>query len=175
MLADRIPVATIDRMTRERFVAAFGGVFEHSPWVAERAWPSRPFGSAAALHHAMLQAAAQATHEERLALLCAHPELAGREAADGALTRDSGSEQGRLGFTALPRADLERMALLNRTYRAKFGFPAIVALALHAGRDTVFADIERRTANDAQREIDGALEQIAHITRARLRRLVAED
>ena len=162
-------------MTRDEFIAAFGGVFEHSAWVAERAWDARPFGSTAALHQAMMDAAMQAARAEQLALLRAHPELAGREAADGALSANSGTEQGRLGFTALSKVELARMAALNRAYRAKFGFPAIVALALHGSRATVLAEIERRSVNDAEREIAAALGQVAHITRARLRRLVTED
>jgi chitin deacetylase len=108
------------------------------------------------------------SRDEKLALIRAHPELAGREAAAGSLTQDSTGEQGRLGFTALTRAELDRVSDINRRYREKFGFPAIVALARHATRDTVLAEMERRIANDADTEIANALAQIGHITRARL-------
>ena len=94
----------------------------------------------------------------------------GREAAAGSLTQDSTGEQGRLGFTALTRAELDRVSDINRRYREKFGFPVIVALARHATRDTVIAEMERRIANDADTEIANALEQIGYITRARLGR-----
>ena len=67
------------------------------------------------------------------------------------------------------------MAQLNRAYREKFGFPVIVALALHTERATVFAEIARRTANDAPAEIANGLAQVAHITRARLRKIVTEN
>ena len=104
---------------------------------------------------------ARAGRDKQVALLNAHPELAGRDARDGALTPESSTEQGRLGFTALSRKDLERMTRLNAAYRAKFGFPVIVALAFHAGRDTVFDAIERRIGNDPDTEIAEALAQVA--------------
>ena len=100
---------------KQAFVARFGGVFEHSPWVAERTWHRRPFASAEALHRAMMQRRSQrAARRDQLALIRAHPELAGREAKEGALTADSSSEQGRLGFTALDREEFAEMARLNR-------------------------------------------------------------
>jgi chitin deacetylase len=150
------------------FVERFGGVFEHSPWVAKRAWNKRPFGSVEALHAAMKQAVAQATMEERLALVRAHPELAGAEASEGALTVDSSSEQARLGFLQLTREELEAMARLNRRYRERHAFPCIVALRLHASRASVVAEMERRLTNDSSTEMSNALEQIGHITRGRL-------
>ena len=106
--------------------------------------------------------------DEKLALIKAHPELAGREATAGTLTDASTGEQGRLGFNALTRAELDRVGDINRRYREKFGFPAIVALARHAGRDTVIAEMERRIANDPDAEIANALEQIGYIVRSRL-------
>lgn len=156
-------------------MAVLGGVFEHSPWVAERAWQARPFASLEALHAAMEDAVRSAPREEQLELLRAHPELAGRETGEGRLTPDSSTEQGRLGFTALSKREFEQMARLNRAYREKFGFPAIVALALHRERDTVFAEIARRTVNDAETEVASSLAQVALIARARLRNIVRED
>ena len=155
------------------FVAAFGGVFEHSPWVAERCAGQRPFASADAMHAAMMQAVRSASEAEQLALLRAHPELAGREATAGTLTTDSTSEQGRLGFTALPREEFARVAGINRRYRERFGFPCIVALRLHETRASVIAEMERRTANARDEEIATALAQVGHITRGRLARLVS--
>jgi chitin deacetylase len=159
-------------LDRDGFVAALGGVFEHSPWVARRAWEYRPFASVEALHAAMMRVMHGAGPEEQLALIRAHPELAGREAAEGTLTEDSTSEQGRLGFTALSRAEFERMAELNRRYREKFGFPCIVALRLHRDRASVMAEMERRLANDRATELTNALEQIGHITRGRLGKML---
>ena len=150
------------------FVARFGGVFEHSPWVAERAWKKRPFASVDALHEAMMEAVVQAGNDDRLALVRAHPELAGAEAKEGALTADSSSEQGRLGFLRLTSEELREMARLNQRYRERHGFPCIVALRLHAMRESVLAEITRRTENDPDAELGNALEQIGQITRGRL-------
>ena len=132
-------LAQINSLDRADFTRLLGEVFEHSPWVAERAWSRRPFASSDALHAAMLATVRDAGADEQLALIRAHPELAGRETAEGTLTADSTSEQGRLGFTALSRAEIERVERANRAYREKFGFPCIVALRLHATRESVIA------------------------------------
>jgi chitin deacetylase len=159
---------------KQAFVARFGGIFEHSPWVAERAWQRRPFASLDSLHAAMLQVVSQAQKQEQLALVRAHPELAGREAKAGELTADSSGEQGRLGFTSLDRDEFLKMQRINRAYRERFGFPCIVALRLHATRQSVLAEMERRLGNNADEELANALEQIGHITRGRLDRLFGE-
>jgi chitin deacetylase len=159
------------RTPRALFVERFGDVFEHTPQIAERAHQTGlavAQDTADGLHAALMRVVQRMSRDEKLALIRAHPELAGREAAAGSLTQDSTGEQGRLGFTALTRAEFERVGDINRRYRAKFGFPPIVALARHATRDTVMAEMERRIANDADTEIANALEQIGHITRARL-------
>jgi OHCU decarboxylase len=154
------------------FVERFGGVFEHSPWVAQRAWRKKPFASIDALHEAMMQVVSGAKKEEQLALVRAHPELAGAQVKHRTLTRDSSSEQSRLGFTRLTREELDRMAKLNRTYRDKHGFPCIVALRLHATRESVMGEMQRRIGNDSDTEMKNALAQIGHITRGRLAKLV---
>ena len=161
-------LASINAATHEQALAVLCDVFEHSPWVAERACDARPFADIAALHAAMMQAVGAASLAEQLTLLRAHPELAGREATAGTLTADSTGEQGRLGLTRLSRAELDQMADINRRYRDKFGFPCIVALRLHASRTTVIAEMQRRIGNDRETEIATALEQIGHITRGRL-------
>jgi OHCU decarboxylase len=160
---------------RQAFVARFGGVFERSPWVAERAWEGRPFACAKALHEEMMRVVSTASAAERLALIRAHPELAGREAKEGSLTVESSGEQGRLGFTSLSRQEFLRIAEINRRYREKFGFPCIVALRLHAARASVVAEMERRLGNNAEAELAAALEQIGHITRGRLAKLLGEE
>ena len=156
------------------FVERFGAVFEHSPWVARRAWQKKPFRSLDSLHAAMMQAVAEAKKDEQLALVRAHPELAGKEAKHDALTVDSSSEQGRLGFLQLTREEFEAMARLNQRYRERHGFPCVVALRLHASRATVVTEMERRALNDSNTELKTALEQIGHITRGRLERIVDE-
>jgi OHCU decarboxylase len=158
----------LNTLGEDEFLAHFGSVFEHSPWVAERAWRRRPFSSLEELHRAMMGEVREARLEEQLSLVRAHPELAGREAREGSLTAESSGEQARLGFTALSRDELQKIAELNRSYREKFSFPCIVALRLHASRDSVMDEMRRRLANDAVTELRNALEQIGHITRGRL-------
>lgn len=167
-----VSLAEINTADARRLIELLGGVFEHTQWVAERAAGRRPFRSVADVHQAMVAAVAAASVEEQLALIRAHPELAGREAVAGTMTADSTTEQGRLGLTALPRAEFARIAELNRGYREKFGFPCIVALKMHHTRDTVLTEMERRLANDRATEVQNALTQIAHITRARLDQLL---
>jgi len=167
-----VELTEANALGEREFVERFGSVFEHSPWVAQRAWAKRPFGSVDALHQAMMQAVARAKKEEQLALLRAHPELAGAEAKEGALTADSSSEQGRLGFTRLSHEQFLKMQKLNRRYRERHGFPCIVALRLHPTRESVTAEMERRVENDSESEMKHALEQVGHITRGRLQKLV---
>src|SRR6185369_13722507 len=146
--------AAVNALGEREFVERLGGVFEHSPWVARRAWRKKPFRSLDALHAAMMQA------------------LAGAEAKQGVLTAESSSEQGRLGFLRLTREQVEAMERLNRRYRERHGFPCIVALRLHAARESVVAEMERRAGNDSTTELKNAFEQIGHITRGRLAQIV---
>jgi len=167
-------LARINALPLEQFTARLGGVFEHSPWVAERTWQARPFASVQALHERMIEVVRNASRTEQLDLIRAHPELAGREAKSGSLTVDSTSEQSRLGFMNLDRSHFEQMQELNRTYRQRFGIPCIVALRLHASRASVMAEMQRRLGNTVHAEMVTALEQIGHIARGRLEKFVKE-
>ena len=158
----------VNALGKREFTARLGGVFEHSPWIAERAWDKRPFRSLDDLHRTMMSTLAVSTQDEKLRLVRAHPELAGGEP----LTVSSSSEQGRLGFHALSNEERAEMNDLNRRYREKFGFPCIVALRLHADRASVMREMRRRLANDTPTELANALEQIGHITRGRLEKLL---
>jgi 2-oxo-4-hydroxy-4-carboxy-5-ureidoimidazoline decarboxylase len=161
-----VALEEVNALGKSEFVARLGGVFERSPWIAERAWHKRPFRCVEELQRAMLDAVA--TEEEELALVRAHPELSGSET----LTPNSSSEQARLGFTALSRAELEEMNRLNRSYRERFGFPCVVALRLHADRQSVMAEIARRLQNRPEEELKVAVEQIGHIARGRLEKIL---
>jgi OHCU decarboxylase len=161
-----VALEEVSSLGKHEFVARLGGVFEHSPWIAGRAWHKRPFRSLEELNRAMLDAVV--SKEEKLQLVRAHPELAGGES----LTVDSKSEQGRLGFNALSKKELEEMNRLNRRYREKFGFPCIVALRLHADRASVMAEMSRRLQNQPDAELTAAMEQIGHITRGRLEKIL---
>lgn len=171
----RISLDLVNTTGKDHFIALLGGVFENTPWIAENVFAKRPFQSVEALHRAMMRCVHDAPHSQQLALIRAHPELAGREAAEGVLTSNSTSEQNRLGFLALTRSELEEISELNRRYRDKFGFPCIVALRQHETRESVIAEMTRRIGNDAGTEIANALQQIGHITRGRLAKIMDEN
>lgn len=161
----------INAMDRDAFREVLGGVFEHSPWVADAAWRSRPFASLDALHGAMVAAVGAAAPEDRLALLRAHPELAGEAMRRRLLTTASTGEQAGAGLDALGREDAARFDALNRAYRERFGFPFIVAVREHT-KDGILAAFALRLGNDAETEIETALGQVARIARLRLEALV---
>lgn len=155
------------------FVAALGGVFEHSPWVAERAAAGRPYRSRIELHEAMCEVVAQARPEEQLALIRAHPELAGRAAARGELTAHSASEQRRAGLSSCTPEELARLRALNAAYSEKFGWPFILAVKGH-NPVTVIAEMARRIEHSAETERATALAEIGRIAGFRLAELVEE-
>lgn len=167
-------LGTVNGLDQAAFAAALGAVFEHSPWIAERAFAARPFASVDALHGAMMQAVKQSTLDEQLKLLRAHPGLAGKEARAGTLTASSTAEQAGAGLTALSRAEMARIAQLNRDYRNKFGFPFIIAVKQHT-KSSTFAAFERRLNNDADTELAQALAQVFIITRLRLDAMFARQ
>jgi 2-oxo-4-hydroxy-4-carboxy-5-ureidoimidazoline decarboxylase len=156
---------------RDAFMATIGGVVEHSPWVAERAFVYRPFSSIDALHAALMKCIRDAPPDEQIALFNVHPELAGREAIQGQTTAESTGEQGRLGLTTLSASEFSELTALNRRYREKFGFPFIAALRLHPDRRSMIEAFKSRIENPREREIANAINQIAEIVRGRLERI----
>lgn len=164
------PLAAINTLDRAAFVARLGGIFEHSPWVAERAWTSRPFTSVGELHGAMVRAMRSGSAAEKTALLRAHPELAGREAEEDRLTADSKGEQKSAGLDRLSVAEMTRLAELNAAYRAKFGFPFIIAVRART-KDEILAELARRLSRGEREEFDTALGEVETIARIRLERM----
>ena len=157
----------LPRLERDRFVALFGGVFEHAPWVAEQAFEAGPFDGVEALHGAMVDAMRRAPRAQQLALVRAHPDLAGRAAIRGELTPASSVEQASAGLDQCTPAELERFRELNDRYKRKFRFPFIMTVKGRR-RDEILAAFERRLSNSAEVEFDEALDQIARIARLRL-------
>jgi 2-oxo-4-hydroxy-4-carboxy-5-ureidoimidazoline decarboxylase len=166
-----LDLATLNAMERDAFVAALGPTFENAPWVAASAWPGRPFASVAALHNAMLNVVRQAPDDKKLAFLCGHPELAGREAQAGTMTTESVGEQKSAGLNALTSAELQEMQRLNRAYRERHGFPFIIAVRANT-KQQIFEAMRARLAQDTEVERNAALEQIGLITRGRIDALV---
>jgi 2-oxo-4-hydroxy-4-carboxy-5-ureidoimidazoline decarboxylase len=159
------------RLKRDRFVQLFGGVFEHAPWVAEQAFAAGPFRNTEALYRAMVDAMRRAPRARQLALICGHPDLAGRAAIRGELTAASSTEQAGAGLDQCTPAEFERFHELNERYRAKFGFPFIFAVR-GKSRHAILAAFEQRLAHSAEAEFQEALDQIARIARLRLDDLI---
>lgn len=163
-------------MTRDAFLARFGGVWEKTPWIAEAAW-GRGLGAETATPEGLAAAMAAevdaAPREARLALLRAHPDLAGRLALAGALTAESTQEQAGAGLDACTPDELAEFTALNARYVERFGFPFIVAVrGLH--RTQILELFRRRVENDPEAEFAEALAQVKRIARLRLEALAAE-
>jgi 2-oxo-4-hydroxy-4-carboxy-5-ureidoimidazoline decarboxylase len=162
---------TLNNLDCAEFTRTLGGLFENSPWIAERAWSARPFASIDDLHHAMVEVARRAPRSVQLALLRAHPDLAGRAARAGAMSASSVAEQTSAGLDRLSDEEYERFNRLNAAYRDRFGFPFIIAVRRH-DKAGIFAAFEERLAHTVDQEIGAALDQVADITRMRLDRLL---
>lgn len=172
--AAEVDMAAINAMEQPKFVETFGGIFEHSPWVAEAAWAKRPFASVDAMHAAMVEVARTAPAPKQLALLSSHPDLAGKEAQAGQMTASSVSEQASAGLNALTKEEIAEIARLNAAYKTKFGFPFIIAVRMHT-KEGIFFDFNRRLKNETVVEFANDLDNVYAITRLRLRKLLKED
>ena len=149
------------------FTARLGAIFEHSPWVAERAAARRPFDSVGQLHAAMADVVRSAGEEERLRLIRAHPELAGKAAVRGELTDESTREQKGAGLDQCNVEEFERMQDLNRRYSGKFGFPFVIAVKGH-DRHSILRAFAQRLENSVDAEAGECIEQIIQIGGFRL-------
>lgn len=149
-------------LSRDDFVARFGGLFESSPWVAESAWRPEGFADADELHGALAAAMYAAPEERRIELIRAHPELGER-----AYTAASRSEQSGAGLDSLPAEERERLASLNAAYRERFGFPFVICVREHT-RESILANADARLGNSPECEVETALAEIAKIARLRL-------
>jgi OHCU decarboxylase len=149
---------------REAFAERFGGVFERSPWVAERAWEQRPFADLDDLHGKLVAAVAAAPREDRLALIRAHPDLADRAAI---LTVDSTHEQAAAGLDRLTPGQYDELLAGTAAYRARFGFPFVICAREHDAASILTA-LHERGGHDPAREEATALREIARIARLRL-------
>lgn len=161
----------LNAMPRDAFEATLSGIFEHSPWVAEQAADARPFASIDALYSAMRDIVAKAGDARQLALINAHPELAGKAAVRGELTAESTREQSGAGLAHCTQAEFDKLQRLNAAYREKFGFPFILAVRGY-DRAGIIANFEARVDNTRDEELRASLEQIYRIARFRIDDLV---
>lgn len=164
-------------MTREDFISRFGGVFEHSPFIAERAYDAglvvEPL-SASGAHAALTEKFRAASRDDRLGVLRAHPDLAGKLAIAGGLTEDSAKEQAGAGLDRLSPEEHARFTALNTAYTAKFGFPFIIAVK-GLTKDDILAAFETRIDNSRETEFATACAQVEKIARLRLESLIPEN
>lgn len=161
----------VQRWDQEEFVAAFGAVYEDSPWVAAEAWRARPFADVEALHAAMAGVVERAPTERQLALIRAHPDLAGKAALAGDVAEASRREQSGAGLDRLTPDEFARFQSLNRRYRERFGFPFILAVRGH-DKHSILRAFELRLEHDPDTERRRALEEISRIARFRLDDLI---
>lgn len=157
----------VNALGRDEFVARLGFLFEGSPWVAGGAWPARPFAGLDQLHQALCAAMYGADDQHKVALIRAHPDLAGKAAIAGALTAESSREQSSAGLDRLSPEEFAAFTRLNGAYRDSFGFPFVICVREHT-RQSILASFEARLLNDRSQEIATALGEIAKIARLRL-------
>lgn len=160
-------LAQLNSLDRSAFVAALGHLFEHSPWVADDTWPRRPFRDAAHLFTELCAAMRAAPRDRQLALIRAHPDLAGRLAQQNKLTAESTREQASAGLNHLTDAELAAFQKNNAAYVARFGFPFIVCARL-TNKAAILTAMESRLANSADTEFSTALGEIEKIAQLRL-------
>ena len=161
-------------VSRDEFVARFGGVFEHSPFIAERAYDTGPIAeplTSGGVHASLATIFRAASADERLGVLRAHPDLAGRLAIAGELTEDSRKEQAGAGLDRLSPAEHARFTELNTAYVTKFGFPFIIAVK-GLGKDDILAAFETRIGNDRDAEFTTATAQVEKIALLRLQSML---
>lgn len=161
----------VNELGRGEFVERFGHLFERSPWVAQRAWEARPFGSVEELRRAFESAMYAAPRGMQLALIRAHPDLAGRAALAGDLTPESAREQASAGLDRLSPGEYAEFTRMNREYRERFGLPLVVCVREH-DRRSILRNMKSRLGNSREEEVRAALAEIAKIAGLRLRDLI---
>ncbi len=172
MSSSHITLNQINTLPRAEAAALLTGLYEHSDWIAEQALDARPFASAAALKHAMVEVLHRAGREPQVALVRAHPELAGKAMVSQSLTAESTNEQSKAGLTDCSPQEFAHIQQLNASYNAKFGFPFILAVRGPRGtgltRQQIIQTFERRLDNHPDYELAECLRNIHRIVEIRL-------
>ena len=163
----------LNRLGHDEFVRIVGPVFEDSPWIAEAAWAKRPFPTVDHLHHALCEVVRNADEAKQVALIRAHPDLVGRAALAGTLTRESTNEQASAGLGNLTPEEIELFQKNNAAYKEKFGFPFVVCARLNK-KEAILNGFKVRLQNSREEEIQTALTEIFKIAWLRLQDIVAK-
>jgi len=168
-----ITPAALSALDQHTFTDTLAAIYEHSPWIAERSWTLRPFASRDAVHQALAQTLDAASDAEKLGLIKAHPELAGKAAVRGELTDDSLREQSGAGLGHCSAEEFATISRINREYGEKFGFPFIIAVK-GLDRADIIAAMQRRLAHSREAEFIEALAQIKRIAAFRLAEKISD-
>ncbi|GAB7020647.1 2-oxo-4-hydroxy-4-carboxy-5-ureidoimidazoline decarboxylase [Halostagnicola bangensis] len=166
----RLTVEDLNQADKERFVDIFGGVYEESPWIAERAWSERPFSSTEDVRQTMTDVVRNASQKKQLDLLRAHPDLG----ENIEMTDESEEEQASAGLDRLSAEQYKTFQQLNTTYRDKFGFPFLMSVR-EESVETIQNAMEERIDRTKSEEFQTALDEVNDIARLRLEELVATD
>jgi 2-oxo-4-hydroxy-4-carboxy-5-ureidoimidazoline decarboxylase len=166
-----LTVSHLNNLSQEEFTQVLADIFEHSSWIPERAWLVKPFKNIDNLHTSMVAIVEHSKSQEKLSLLCAHPQLAGKEAESGTLTSSSTEEQSIANLNSLGHDEMDEITRLNALYLERHGFPFIIAVKNHT-KASIFSEFKRRANNDREVEFDTALAQVAMIARFRLSALI---
>jgi 2-oxo-4-hydroxy-4-carboxy-5-ureidoimidazoline decarboxylase len=164
-------ISELNQVSQKEFVRAIGPVFEHSPWIAEITFAKKPFADLESLHRALCETVKNSSEEKQLALIRAHPDLVGKIALAGQLTRESTNEQASAGLNKLSPEEIDLFQKQNAAYKNKFGFPFVICARLNK-KEKILAGFETRLKNSRAHEIKTALEEIFKIAELRLRDLI---
>lgn len=173
MTEQSLTIDQINSLDQPQFVAALGFVFEQSPWIAAEAWQARPFADRQQLHGVMCAVMRGAASQQQIALIRAHPDLAGKAAIAGTLTAESTREQASAGLNQLTADEFAEFTRLNQAYRERFGFPFVICVREQT-KQTILLHFVARLAHTPEQEIATALDEIAKIAWLRLDDAVAE-
>ncbi len=169
-------ISAVNALDENQAVDLLNGIFEHSPWIVRETWQNAPFATVVELHAALCETLRSAPAERQLALIGVHPDLVGRAAIAGTLTRESTNEQraAGLGPDDLSTDDVEAFTRFNAGYHARFGFPFVIC-ARENRKASILAGFARRIHNDPESERRTAIGEIERIAWYRLTDLVEDD
>ncbi|GAC1391888.1 MAG: 2-oxo-4-hydroxy-4-carboxy-5-ureidoimidazoline decarboxylase [Ktedonobacteraceae bacterium] len=174
MSTRQITLQEINLLDQEHFVAALGALFEGPPWIVAQSWHARPFANLAQLYQTLCNVMYNASIEQQIALLQAHPDLVGRAALAGTLTPASTHEQASAGLDSLSSTEINIFTQRNESYRNRFGFPFVIC-ARENKKASILAGFSARLHHARTQEIEIALAEVAKICFFRLHDLVAQD
>jgi 2-oxo-4-hydroxy-4-carboxy-5-ureidoimidazoline decarboxylase len=169
----KISLDALNSTDEKTFVSICGPLFEHSPWIAQRTWSHHPFKNLESLNTTLCKTMFAATPDEQVNLIASHPDLVGRLAAEGRLTKESTAEQSAAGLTQLTPEEISAFDRYNAAYHSKFGFPFVIC-ARENKKAAILAAFPIRLANSRDQETQTALAEIAKIAKLRLLDAVSE-